>query len=190
LFRTTDIGRFSKTAALAAEEPASMSTSNRPIWSAVHFLLPMRTMWANPACRDWFQNEAGRAPSGLSRAFQHMGLQPFPVPEKGAQRQSDLPMLIAFRAGWKRARVPQNVAPLLNKVRHAMERRIQRQGTSNRRHDATYVDSRSPGAGDLFNLPLRISLSLVNIAHLPGLSCGPLAFPQPGCVAIYSSSSI
>jgi hypothetical protein len=32
-------------------------------------------------------------------------------------------------------------------------------------------------AGDLFNLPLRISVSLVNIAHLPGLG------REPGCIS-------
>src|SRR5260370_1255663 len=112
-------------AALAAEEPASMSNTNWPIWAAVHFLLPMRTMRPNPACWDSFQNETGTEPSrGSSQVFQDMGFQPITVLEKGAQRQSDLPMLIAFSAGWKRARIPQTIAPVRNKLRLAIERMI------------------------------------------------------------------
>jgi hypothetical protein len=72
--------------------------------------------------------------------FEDMGMQPFSVPEKGAERQRDLPMLVAFRAGWERARIAQDVAPVLDEFRHCMERMVERQSTSNRRHDATYVD--------------------------------------------------
>jgi hypothetical protein len=73
-----------------------------------------------------------------------MGPQPFPVPEQGAERQGDLPMLIAFRPGRKRAGVSQYVAPVLDELRLAIERLIQHQCTSYRRHDATYVDIQSP----------------------------------------------
>jgi hypothetical protein len=44
LFWTTDIERFRAMAAFAAEEPASISKTSRPISAAVHFLLPMRTI--------------------------------------------------------------------------------------------------------------------------------------------------
>jgi hypothetical protein len=73
-----------------------------------------------------------------------MGFQPIPVCEKGAKRSSDLPMPIAFRAGRERARKSQNIAPLLDKFRHGVEWMIWRQCASNRRHDATDVDSRPP----------------------------------------------
>jgi hypothetical protein len=76
--------------------------------------------------------------------FADMGLQPFPVPEQGTERQGDLPMLIAFRPRRERAGVSQYVAPLLNEFRSAVERLIQHQCASYRRHDATYVDNQSP----------------------------------------------
>jgi hypothetical protein len=55
-----------------------------------------------------------------------------------------LPMLIAFGAGRKRAGISQNIASLLKKLRPAVERMVERQGASSRRHDATYVGSPSP----------------------------------------------
>jgi hypothetical protein len=97
-----------------------------------------------------FRNDRARIDQRLiARASAHvfrymfledMGMQPFSVPEKGAERQRDLPMLVAFRAGWERARIAQDVAPVLDELRHCMERMVERQSTSNRRHDATYVD--------------------------------------------------
>jgi len=62
-----------------------------------------------------------------------MGLQPFPVPEEGTKRQSDLPMLIALRAGRERAGISQNIAPVLDKLRLAIERIVEWQCTHNRR---------------------------------------------------------
>jgi hypothetical protein len=59
-----------------------------------------------------------------SGVFQHMGFQPVLLLEKGPKRQSDLSMLIAFGAGREGAGVSQNVAPVLNKFRHAVERMI------------------------------------------------------------------
>jgi hypothetical protein len=75
-------------------------------------------MWPNPARRDWFRNETGMEQSESTGAFKAakiasierraalfartvygMGVQPFPVPEKRAKRQRNLPMLVAFRAG-------------------------------------------------------------------------------------------
>jgi len=53
-----------------------------------------------------------------------MGFQPFPVLEKAAKRQGDLPMLIALRTGRKRAGISQNIASVLNKFRLAVERMI------------------------------------------------------------------
>jgi hypothetical protein len=73
-----------------------------------------------------------------------MRSQPFPVPEQGAERQGDLSMLVAFRPGRERAGVPQDVAPLLDELRSAVERLIQQQRASYRRHEATYVDTQSP----------------------------------------------
>jgi hypothetical protein len=67
-----------------------------------------------------------------------------PVLEQGAERQSDLPVLIAFGAGRERAGISQNIAPVLNKFRVAIERMIWRLCASNRRHDATYLDTPSP----------------------------------------------
>ena len=113
-----------------------------------------------------------------------MGFQPFPVLEKGAKRQSDLPMLIAFGAGRERAGISQNIAPVLNKFRVAIERMIWRQCASNRRHDATYLDIRHRDAGDQLNLRLSFPESLVNIAHFQDLS------RDPGCFPVSSSSWI
>jgi hypothetical protein len=76
--------------------------------------------------------------------FEDMSLQPFPVPEQGAKRQGDLPMLITFRPGRKRTGVSQYIAPVLDKLRLAVERLIQHQFANYRRHDATHVDTRSP----------------------------------------------
>jgi hypothetical protein len=73
-----------------------------------------------------------------------MGFQPFPVPEERTERQGDLSVLIAFSAGWERAGISQNVAPVLNEFRLAVERMVELKCTSNRRHDATYVDRQSP----------------------------------------------
>src|ERR1700737_4524852 len=42
----------------------------------------------------------------------HMGFQPFRPLEKRAKRQSDLTMLISFRAGRKRSGIAQDVAPV------------------------------------------------------------------------------
>jgi hypothetical protein len=53
-----------------------------------------------------------------------MGFQPVLLLEKGLKRQGDLSMLIAFRAGRERAGISQNVTPVLNKFRHAVERMI------------------------------------------------------------------
>jgi hypothetical protein len=63
-----------------------------------------------------------------------MGVEPLPAPEQGAKRQGNLPVLISFGAGRKRARIAQDVAPVLDKFGSAVERLFQRQFTSNRRH--------------------------------------------------------
>jgi hypothetical protein len=113
-----------------------------------------------------------------------MGFQPFPPLEKGAKRPGNLSMLIAFRTRRERAGKSQNVAPLLNKLRLAVERMIGCKCASDRRHDATYIDSSHRDAGDPVNLTLRISGSLVNIAHFDDLG------REPGCLPVYSSSCI
>jgi hypothetical protein len=45
--------------------------------------------------------KAGGDHPGSPGVFQHMGFQPVLLLEKGPKRQSDLSMLIAFRAGWE-----------------------------------------------------------------------------------------
>src|ERR1019366_8728624 len=105
----------------------------------------MRTMWPNPACRDWFRNETGNgAIGGLSQVFQHVGFPPFSVLEQGAERQN----VRAYR-------------------------KILRRCASNTRHDATYLDIRHRDAGDQLNLRLSFPESLVTIAHFRDLSRDP-----------------
>jgi hypothetical protein len=59
-------------------------------------------------------------------------------------------MLIAFRAGRERAGVSRNVAPVLDKLRLAAKRMVERQCAGNRRHDAIYL-SREPGCFPLYS---------------------------------------
>jgi hypothetical protein len=59
LARMTVIDRFNDTAMLAGDEPSSISAIRRAVWAGVHFLLPMRTMEANPARQPSFRNEMG-----------------------------------------------------------------------------------------------------------------------------------
>jgi hypothetical protein len=73
-----------------------------------------------------------------------MGIQPFPVPEQRAKRQGNLAMLVSLRAWRERAGVSQDIAPMLDKLRLAVEPAILCQCTGSRRHDATYIDSQSP----------------------------------------------
>jgi hypothetical protein len=73
-----------------------------------------------------------------------MGIKPFAVPKKGAKRQRDLPMLIAFGPGRERAGIAQDITAVLDELRPGMERRVKRMSASNRRHDATHVDYQSP----------------------------------------------
>jgi hypothetical protein len=61
--------------------------------------------------------------------------QPSLIPEQRAERQRDLPMIIAFCAGRKRTGVSQNNAPLLDKFRGAVSRRF-RDGRIGLGHDA------------------------------------------------------
>jgi hypothetical protein len=70
--------------------------------------------------------ESNPSPEGISGPSQvvHMGFQPFPVLEKAAKRQGDLPMLIAFRTGRKQAGISQNIASVFNKLRLAVKRMI------------------------------------------------------------------
>jgi hypothetical protein len=99
-----------------------------------------------------------------------MGFQPFLLPEKRAKRQSDLPMLVAFRAGRERAGISQDVAAVLDKLCLAVERMIYHQFTSNRRHDATYIVRGRRDAGGSVILPPRIPDSPLNIAHFRNFS--------------------
>ena len=113
-----------------------------------------------------------------------MGVQPSRVLEKRAKRQRNLPLLIPFGAGWKRAGASQHAAPVLDKGLLAEERMILRQWTSNRRHDATLSALRHRDAGDRSILSLSVLGSLVNIAHFRDL------FRELGCFVVYSSSLI
>jgi hypothetical protein len=141
-------------AALAAELPESTSKTRRPICAGVQFSAadPHHVSQARVS---------GLVPKGYrtrrriiagaqsfrrlsAHVFEDMGLQPFPVPEKGAKRQGDLPMLVAFGPGRERAGVSQYVAPVFDEFGLAVERLIQHQCASYRRHDATYVDTQSP----------------------------------------------
>jgi hypothetical protein len=70
-----------------------------------------------------------------------MGFQPFPALEKGAKRPGDLSVLIALRTRRERAGISQNVAPLLNQLRLAIERMVGPKCASDGRHDATWVES-------------------------------------------------
>ncbi len=69
------------------------------------------------------------------RTIQGMGVKPFLVLEKGAKRQGDLPVLVAFRARRECPRITQDVAPVLDQLCPAVERTILHQCASNRRHD-------------------------------------------------------
>jgi hypothetical protein len=120
----------------------------------------------------------------FARTVHGMGVQPFLVLEKGAERKRDLPMLIAFGARWKRPGIAQDVAPVLDKLRLAVERTILHQCTSNRRHDATDIDSRSPrDAGDRTNLSLSLS------GRWSILLTSTIKF-EAGCFIVYSYSAI
>jgi hypothetical protein len=83
--------------------------------------------------------------------------QPLLVLEERAKQQRNLPMMISLGARRKRTGKAQNVAPVIVEVRSAVERLVQRQFTSNRRHGSHPFDSQSPGdAGDRINLPFQI----------------------------------
>ena len=96
-----------------------------------------------------------------------MCVEPFVVLEQGAKRQRNLPMLIPFGPGRKRARVPQDIAPMLNKLGFIVERLVQRQFTSNRRH-GSHLHRHRVNAGDRTNLHPDFSELVVKIAQLPG----------------------
>jgi hypothetical protein len=53
-----------------------------------------------------------------------MCIQPLLVLEERAKQQRNLPMMISFRAGRKRTGKAQNVAPMIVKVRPAVERLV------------------------------------------------------------------
>jgi hypothetical protein len=72
-------------------------------------------------------------------ALDGVGVEPLSAPEQGAKRQGNLPVLIPLRAGRKRVRIAQDVAPVLDQFRPAVEERLfQRQFTSSRRHGGTH----------------------------------------------------
>jgi hypothetical protein len=102
-----------------------------------------------------------------------MCVQPFLVLEQRAKQQRNLPVLISFDAGRKRAGIAHDIAPMLNEIGSAVQRSFKRQITSNRRHGCHL--SRSPGdAGGGTSMLLRVPDSLVNIAQLPGfIDVGP-----------------
>jgi hypothetical protein len=112
-------------AALVAELPEQTARTRRPICSVVHFLLLIRTIRAKPAPGEWFRNDHGPGrivvwQRRVSGVFQYMGSQPFPVLEQGAQRQGDLPVLVAFGPGRERAGISQDIAPVLDEFGFAV----------------------------------------------------------------------
>jgi hypothetical protein len=114
--------------------------------------------------------------TSIAGALDSMCVEPFLVPEERAKQQRNLPMMISFGARRKRAGIAQNVAPMLNKVRCVVERMLWRRVTSNRRHGGHLC--RSPGdADDGTSMLLRVSESLVNIAHFQKLM--PLSRAKP-----------
>ena len=68
----------------------------------------------------------GRRKALFVRTRQGMGIQPFLVLEKGAKRQGNLPVLVAFRTRREGPGITQDVAPVLDQFRHAVERTIRR----------------------------------------------------------------
>jgi hypothetical protein len=80
-----------------------------------------------------------------ARTLNSMCVEPFLVFEQRAKQQRNLPMMISFGTGRKRTGMAQNVAPMLKKVRLAVERLVYRQHTSNRRHGSHLFAFQSPG---------------------------------------------
>jgi hypothetical protein len=134
LFLTIDIGHFLATAALAAEE----------------LPLPYNPIRRVRIGSEMMPKQGGQ---GSAQVFRNVGFQPFPVPEEGAKGERDLPMLIAFRAGRERTGISQNVAPVLEKLRLAIERMVDWQRTRKRRHDVPKF-SVTPGTDAPGTLPL------------------------------------
>jgi hypothetical protein len=79
-----------------------------------------------------------------ARALNSMCVEPFLIFEQRAKQQRNLPMMISFGTGRKRTGMTQNVAPMLKKVRLAVERLVYRQHTSNRRHGSHLFAFQSP----------------------------------------------
>jgi hypothetical protein len=96
-----------------------------------------------PVCCSNLRQKA--APSSDHALFaaplNRISVEPFLVLEKGPERQRYLPMLISFGARRECPGISQDVAPVLDKLCFAVERTFLRQRTSNRRHDATHIDS-------------------------------------------------
>jgi hypothetical protein len=63
-----------------------------------------------------------------------MRVQPRLVLEERAKQQRNLPVMISFGARWKRAGAAQKAAPVLDKLRFAVTRLVQRR-SGNRRHE-------------------------------------------------------
>lgn len=60
--------------------------------------------------------------TALLRALDGVGVEPFPVVEKPAQRHRDLAMLVSFITGRERAGIAKNASPGLPKFVHRVAR--------------------------------------------------------------------
>jgi hypothetical protein len=87
-------------------------------------------------------------------------------------------MLIAFGAGRKRAGISQDIAPVLDKFRSGVERRIQIQCTRNGRHDPPISNSITVMPAIPVNLARWLLKPAVNIARSRNLVANLVAFPS------------
>jgi hypothetical protein len=116
----------------------------------------------------------------MVEAFNSMCVEPLGVPEEHPQRQGDPSMLITLRSGWEQAGIAQDVAPTLHKLRLGIAWIVYRQFASNRRHGShlfQVVIGLMPMSST--NLRLRLSDSMVNIAHSREFN-DPEGAPGPG----------
>jgi hypothetical protein len=77
-----------------------------------------------------------------------MCVEPFLVFEQRAKQQRNLPMMISFGTGRKRTGMAQNVAPMLKKLRLAVERLVYRNTRATDGMAATYSPFVTGDAGE------------------------------------------
>jgi hypothetical protein len=121
------------------------------------------------ACAYCGAKASNIAITSTASTFNSMCVEQLSVLEQAAKRQSDVAVLISFRAGRKRASVAQNVAPKLNQSGVAVARKDQRQCVSNRRHDCHLRRLSRRDAGDDRSISCTVPESVVSIDHLSKL---------------------